>query len=345
MPLEIKEPRKSPNYSIRGTYLGIHVDRSSGSPKRSIAVAKRKEIERDIERGEYRQTAIPEGDTFIVAATRYVQSGRPARYVSNLIKYFGDTPLSQINQSAIDQCALELYPASTPVTRTAYVYTPCSAILHSAGLDITIRRPKGWQGRTVTEFLNPDDASAIIRAAETIDADLALLLRFLLYTGCRVGEALKLRWDEIDIAQSLAYIRTSKNGQPRTVRLRSDLSAQIASHSRRDDQQFVFRFRKGGHAYALLLRAKLKACGLSPPVRNKAAPPHKYSWVGFHTWRHTFASWARRYGGMDLQGLVATGNWKDMRSAQRYAHVDARDEWQKIDLLPSVESVEIKKRA
>jgi integrase len=58
--------------------------------------------------------------------------------------------------------------------------------------------------------------------------------------------------------------------------------------------------------------------------------------VNFHTFRHTWASWMRRYGRTDVQGLVATGNWIDTRSAGRYAHAAAREEWSKVELLPGI---------
>jgi hypothetical protein len=32
----------------------------------------------------------------------------------------------------------------------------------------------------------------------------------------------------------------------------------------------------------------------------------------------------RMYGGADTKGLVATGNWRDPRSASRYEHVVSR---------------------
>jgi hypothetical protein len=44
----------------------------------------------------------------------------------------------------------------------------------------------------------------------------------------------------------------------------------------------------------------------------------------------------RRYGGLDEIGLVATGNWRDPRSARRYAHAVSRDEWNKVEMLPAV---------
>ena len=44
----------------------------------------------------------------------------------------------------------------------------------------------------------------------------------------------------------------------------------------------------------------------------------------------------RRYGGLDTKGLVATKNWRDERSAARYAHAVAREEWDRVDRLPSM---------
>jgi integrase len=91
-----------------------------------------------------------------------------------------------------------------------------------------------------------------------------------------------------------------------------------------------------------LRRATLAACGLAPPPRakrgerRKPMPPHRLQWVTFHTFRHTWATWMRRYGGADLDGLVATGNWRDRRSAARYAHVTPADEWARVEKLPKI---------
>ena len=97
-----------------------------------------------------------------------MEAGRPSRYVARLIKHFGETPLAEIDQAAIDQAAIAIVPNGTPVTRTAYVYTPVSAILHRAGVKMTIKRPKGFKGRTITDWLVPPDAFGIIAAADSV---------------------------------------------------------------------------------------------------------------------------------------------------------------------------------
>ncbi|MGB8748283.1 MAG: tyrosine-type recombinase/integrase, partial [Pseudolabrys sp.] len=148
-----------------------------------------------------------------------------------------------------------------------------------------------------------------------------------------------LHWSEISLEERLARIRETKNDDPRTIRLRSDLCAELAARQPSEPSERVFKFRQGGHLKYLLVRAKLAALGLSCPVRRPTGwkqPPNRLHWANFHTFRHTYATWMRKFGGLDEIGLVATGNWRDPRSARRYAHAVPREEWSKVDSLPSV---------
>jgi integrase len=345
MPLKLVPPRKgkSPNYSIRGTYLKVGVDRSTGTDRRAVAARILRDLEGKIERGEFpEKRQAPGTPTFLTAALTYLKARPPkrrsrAKHIGLLIKHFGDRPLDEIDQAAIDAAAVAMYPDLSPMARNEYVYMPASAILHLAGRKDPVRRPKGFKGRTVTDYLNPPDAFAIIAAAKTFDPEFALLLTFLLYTGVRVGEALALRPEDINPIEQRAWVRTSKNGKPRTLRLRGDMSSELAAHKPKLANKY-FRFRQGGHFAHKLNRAKLLSLGLPCPSRWTAGwsqPPNRLQFANFHTFRHTWATWMRRYGGADVEGLVATGNWSHTRSAARYAHVHAREEWERVDRLPT----------
>lgn len=333
--LRLYPPRKgfSQNWRIRGTYLGCRVDQSSGTHRRHVAASILAEIEGKIERKEWR-IAPREDDAFVNAALSYMQTTGNKRYVAALIDHFGETPWREIDQAAIDLAAATLRPRASAATRNRCVYTPLAAILRHKDPSIHIRRPPGAKGRQRTDYLNPPDAMAIIEAAETIDEAFAVLLRFLLFTGCRLGEALALTWG--DIHDGTAYIRQSKNDDPRTVRLREDLRIDLDGHrARMGGLRRVFPFTYGTHLKVLLKRATCLASGVTPATKGQS-PPHRLRWVNFHTFRHTWATWMRRYGGADIQGLVATGNWRDPKSAARYAHVVARDEWERVELMPSM---------
>lgn len=348
MPLKCYPPRagKTPNWTIRGTYLGVYVDRSAGTTKKAVAETQRKNLETAIECGAYPpKPKRPDAPTFLSAAVAYMKAGRARRHVGKLIDYFGETELTAIDQAAIDQAAVEIFPNVTPATRNVSVYTPVSAILHHAGIDITVKRPKGHKGNPKTLFLLPPDAFAIIQAATSIDPEMARLLSFLLYTGCRIGEALALDWERVALDDRLAYIEKSKNDDPRTVQMTPELCALLEPH--RKPAGRVFRFHQGGHRNFIFLNAKVAACGLGPVKRPKPGermkiPPYRLAWVTFHTFCHTWATWMRRYGGTDVQGLVATGRWRDPRSAARYTHTAAAEEWDRTDRLPKFgKSVEL----
>jgi integrase len=340
VPLKISATRHSQtkNLYIRGTYLGVSVDQSSGTNKRSVAATVLKRIEREIELGEFLK-AKPKSPTFLEAAIGYMEAGRRKRYVAKLIKHFGETPLDQIDQGAIDAAAVTLHPNAGNATRNAAVYTPVSAILRHAGVEVKLRRPKGAKGRIVTDWLRSEDADAIIVAADQISAEFGTLLRTLLYTGLRLGEVLAWEWSDLNLDEGAAWTRREKGGIESDVRLRPDLVTALRVLRPIDGQGHVFRFHQGGHLKHLLTRAKLAALGLPCPVRRPVGwcpPANRLSWVNFHTFRHTWATWMRRYGKLDTKGLVATGNWRDERSASRYAHAVTKEEWDRVELLPKV---------
>lgn len=346
MPLKLVPPRKgkSPNYSIRGTYLGVGVDRSAGSHRRSVAAGQLRMLEQKIERGEFpEKPKIAGGPTFLSAAVAFLkarpQTRKGAKYIGRLIQRFGETALPDIDQAAIDTAAIEMYPNVTPASRNRYVYTPVSSILHNAGIKIVVARPKGAKGRVITDHLDPPDAFTIIDEAKKIDARFGVLLRFLLFTGCRISEALAIRRREhVRLDERRVWIPMTKNGDPRDVRLRQDLADEIAAMMGNEPNGRLFPFHQGGHLKHMLMRAKLAALGLTCPTRRPKgwrAPSNRLAFVNFHTFCHTWGTWMRRYGGLDLQGLVATRRWRSIKSAQRYAHVVAREEWQRVELLPS----------
>lgn len=350
MSLYLRPPRKgkTPNFEIRGSHRGVSVEVSSRSNRRSDARKELRRVEAVIDdHGQYPAPEVapdPGQPTFLSAAVAYMQAGGRRKYVADLIKHFGAKPLCEIDQAAIDAAAAAICPHVTPATQNCYVYTPVSAILHHALGDKcpAIRRPKGAKGREKTDFMWPADAFAIIAAADVIDAEFGLYLRFLLYTGIRKSEGLSVLASDVQPAERAAWLRTSKNEDPRMLKLREDIVGPLEVHLDASGGERLFRFKDGGHFKHLLLRAKLKVCELECPVRRPTGwkpPAHRLAFVGFHTFRHTWATWMRRYGGADVEGLAATKNWRDPKSARRYAHVVSRDEWDRVESLPSAGNI------
>lgn len=353
MPLKLIPPRqgKTPYWSIRGTYLHVYVDRSCRTDRKAVARKIMREVVGKIERGEYLEKAQkPARFTFLSAAVAYMKAGGERGNMARLISHFGETPVDEIDQQRVNQAAIEILPAATPATRNRKVYTPVSAVLHHVGKDVSFRRPKGAKGEIRTTFMNPPDAMAIIEGADSFDFEFGTYLFYLLYTGARRNEPFQLQIGQIDWQRGIAIFGKTKNGNPRFMLLHNLLLDRLRRLKGDRTEGPIFTMRPGGGLKDKLLRAKLAAEGRDMPKRTKKGsrrqPAHRYSWVTFHVFRHTFATWMRAYGGADALGLVATGNWTDPRSAARYAHVVPRDEWDRVKKLPdmtrgvSVEAVE-----
>jgi integrase len=323
MPLKLVPPRagKSPNYTVRGTYLGFYVDRSTGVSDAKTARKVLQKIERDIERGTFSEKA---GPTFASAALAYMKAGGDERFIQPLLDHFKERPLAEIDQEAIDNAAFQIYPNASPATRNRQVYTPISAILKHVGHAFQLKRPKGSAGIKKLNWLRPEEAERIFTAAKKIDEEFSIFLVVLCYTGLRLSEALHLGVREVSLQESFAYIPDTKTDEPRAVFLPPVVVDALNHHPRGMDRpkQTVFRFRKNGYLYNFLKDTK-KAAG------------EDLAWVTFHSFRHTYGTWMRQYGGLDTRGLVGTGTWKDEKSAARYSHVVVSEEAKKAMLLPT----------
>lgn len=324
MPIKLyKGTNRSPNYRIRGTYLKVRVDQSSGTPDINTARKLLKKIKDEIECGAL--TRKPKGPTFAGAVELYVKEKKTERFIMPLLDYFGTKQISEITAQDIIRASHDIYPEATNATRNRQVYTPMLAILRLSGVYLAVKRPEKAQGNRRTFFFTQEAAANLINAAYDVEHELGLLLTFLLYTGARLSEALKLTTNNLNLSEASALFPTTKNGHPRSVFLPAVLVSALAGHPRGLDRDGrVFKYVKGGRLYKLLNEAE-RASGVIIPEG-----------VSFHAFRHTFGSWMRRYGGLDTSGLVATGAWHSRDAAQIYEHVDATEAARKADLLPGL---------
>jgi integrase len=334
MPLKLVPPskdRRTPYFAVRGTYLGVYVDRSTKTSERRQANKILKEWAEQIERGEYGKPAQlvetpQEEKTFAGAAIAYMNAGGERRFLTQAIKELGRLALSKIDQAEIDAAAVRAFPKGTPAYRNRNFYTPVSAVLKHVGDDRKIKRPKGWRGKRHTTWLEPDQAFALFKAADALDVEFGLFLRYLCYTGMRLGEALNVRLRYVRLDRQTIYLPETKNGEARPVYLPPRLVVALANHPRgldRDADAKLFRFGINGRTRKLLKDAKANA-GIKLPPRQG----------GFHMLCHTWGTWMHRYGKLDTYDLVETERWKDPDSARRYAHTEPGSAARRADLLP-----------
>jgi integrase len=324
MPWYLSSPRKgrSPHWYIRGKYLGIAIDRSTGTSERQAAARILATWKRQAERGEFSQpTDKASPELFLAAAKAYLLAGGEGKFVQPICEKWATKLLADIDQIAIDTLAEELCPNATAASRNRTIYTPISAILHHAGIEKKIKRPKGWRGEKRTTWLRIDETFRLLEAAREIDAEFGIFCIVLNYTGLRLGEALGLECDKLELAREYAYVPDTKTGQPRALYLPPVVVAALANHPRGLDRPGrVFRIHNLRNKFA----AACKAAGVILPERT-----------AFHVFRHNYGTWMRLYGGLDAIGLTRTGAWADLDSVERYAHSEPTAEARRAALLPT----------
>ena len=165
------------------------------------------------------------------------------------------------------------------------------------------RRKIGFEAHYLTDH----EFAALGRALDDAEAERPVAvaaLRFLLYTGARKSEALRLRWE--DVHGDRAVLSDSKTG-PRTIWLASPARAVLAALPRRDDCPWVFPSPRGN---------PLKVDKAWQAVREKAGLGR----LRIHDLRHSHAAVAVN-GGEGLRVVAGLLGHADIATTFGYAHL------------------------
>ena len=179
------------------------------------------------------------------------------------------------------------------------------------------RRRRGEGALDVENVLDSQELGALLGKAEDLfPADYPLVL-FLADTGARLGEALALRWIDVDMGAGTAEIRrsfssgkrlsTTKTGRGRRVELSLRLRHRLACH--RPDlfggDDLVFANDTGGLIDPHNFRDRV----FRPLVRRTLGRERRFTPHGL---RHTFAS-LHMARGTPLKWIQAQGGWSSAR--------------------------------
>ncbi|MGO9398566.1 MAG: tyrosine-type recombinase/integrase [Xanthobacteraceae bacterium] len=172
-----------------------------------------------------------------------------------------------------------------------------------------MRPPDGRRDRRLTEdeYLRLGRALKAAHAAEVWPAAIAAM-RFLAVTGWRSGEALLLRWDDIDPPRRTVKLRDTKTGT--SFRPLSNAACDILLGTERSSD-LVFRATRGGEGVVLssfkrLFKRIAKLADLPPDVTP-------------HTLRHSFTSLAADLGYSEPTIAALVGH-KGRSVTSRYIH-------------------------
>lgn len=332
MPLRlVRYASRSKHYYLRGTVRKKYVFETTGTDDKEIAEAIRIKREAGIlERSVFGTSTTV---TFAEAAVSYLAAGGEKRFLGTfnaatgtgtlVIGGLAKKKLTDITQAVADDLAERLYPAGTNATRTRQVYAPlCAVLIHAF--------KKGWCPKPyikrpaatvpVTTWSTPE------RFGKLLAHTSGQLRRFLMmdaYTGARLSEIFRVDWDQdVSLKMRSIVFRRTKNGEMRTVHIPDPLLIELSSVPEAERHGRMFAWTAQRSVYVPLRNACRRA-GV------EYLPPHQQG-------RHTYATWMRSYGGLDLIGLKQAGGWKNIQSVLRYAHVTPNEAARASDRLPSV---------
>lgn len=136
--------------------------------------------------------------------------------------------------------------------------------------------------------------------------------RLLMYTGCRLGEVLSLKWDDINLKENFIHLKDSKVGE-RGIPLNESAKNVLLGLQTQADNPYVFCGDKKGTHLVTLQKAWER-------IRQKAGIPD----VRIHDLRHSFASFALKKG-VSLYGVSKLLGHKNIATTTRYAHLELEE--------------------
>jgi integrase len=326
MPLKIRRRRDTGALEIYGTVraagekTGVRVRERAGSDDpataREEAIHREREILRTFHLGQR-----PDVRSFAEAYRSYLmfetRSIRTIKTAFRVLRHFGGMGLDQINQEAVDRAREVMFEGRdvSPATVARSLVVPLRAIMmHAADREwCAVPRLKAPSSdRRRPEFLMPAQVEALIAAAAS---HLRPLLRFLVCTGCRLGEALALDWRSVDLvgARATLWEGETKSGKRRVVELVPAAVGALEAVGHRTGHVFLTA-RKQPY------RSSEEYGGQIKTAWRTACVGAGLSGVGPHVLRH---SWASHFYAIhkDILLLQREGGWSNPSIVERYTHI------------------------
>jgi integrase len=291
------------------------------------------------------------------------------RLSNHLLPAFASQRIDQITVEAVDRYRLaKVRERKLGVTSINKTLTTLAAVLESAvEYELIARNPAHGRRRRLPAVApkrswldRADHIDALLDGAGKLDAKARVcrgqrraLIATLTFAGLRIGEALSLRWRDVDLARGTIIIRSAKTSAGiRVVNLLPVLSDELGDYRARIDppaEAFVFGTSKGARQGATNVRRRVLAeaiecanaglaednseplpAGLTPhSLRRTFAsllfalgepPPYVMAQMGHTTAGLTLAIYARQMDRRDgeperLKALVMGREWAAMGSS------------------------------
>lgn len=303
--MPVKVYRRGEIYHYRGTVAGRRLRGSTGTADKAIA----QRIASEAERAEWnRHLDGPAAHvTFSQAVTAYLDAEKSDRFLLKILDYWKETALKDITAEGVRVSARKLYPTAKGATRNRQVIAPTAAIINYAsqlGWCPAIKVKRFPVETKVKLIVTPQWAEAFSAHASP---HLGALCTFMLGTGARISEALRITWGEVDLQQRTALIRQTKTRAERTAHLPVPVVVAMGNlkANRKPDERVW-----GEYAWRDSVAKPWAAAEARAGLEHRSP----------HCCRHGFAT-AMLRAGYDVKTVAKMGGWEDAAVVLRtYAH-------------------------
>lgn len=226
------------------------------------------------------------------------------------LKYL-NKPCSEISADDIKTYLSELIkrkksPAGIHLTRSAILYF-CNEVLEK---NISgIKAPKLKKALPV--ILTKEEIKKLFDATRHVKS--RLLLELLYASGLRVSELVNLKVQDLELDDSIAWVREGKGGKDRMVILSKNLIPQLKKYLK-SREGYVFEGKNGPlstRTVQLIVREAARRASIS-----KQVTPHKL--------RHSFATHLRE-SGADLRVIQELLGHANISTTEIYTHVSSEE--------------------
>jgi integrase len=331
---------------------------------RTIKEAERKKIQREleVERGDHQdgsrdrfQDYAPPGSTPTRAAQRggiseTTRDDYRRRLEQAAIPFLGKMRLSEIEPRDVKEYARKLEARGQAPNTVRLAVAPVRALLATAveegllrsnpasGLRLAQRRPDLNGEEEQVKAMSEQEFRQVLAEVQTSAPGWSLFFRFLAWSGLRIGEAIELRWRDVDLGQRIVHVRrryfAGRVGPPksrygkRRLKLTPELARalwRLRAEAKGADDELVFTVAGGGRVDASNLMGRvLKPAAVEAGLGKWVKDGRKLraeSWVGFHTFRHTCATILFRRGWNAVQVQRWLGHHKPSFTLDTYVHL------------------------
>ncbi|MEM5793484.1 MAG: tyrosine-type recombinase/integrase [Candidatus Aenigmatarchaeota archaeon] len=172
--------------------------------------------------------------------------------------------------------------------------------------------PKPKRSLKLPVVLNRSEISKMIDLTQ--NPKHKVILSLLYYSGLRLNEAIKLKWNDIDFERKLIHIKSGKGKKDRIVFLHEKLEENLRLLGIRK-YGLILLSERGKRYDERSVQKIVKKSAIKANINKKVTP---------HTLRHTFATHLLE-AGADVRYIQHLLGHKDLKTTQIYTHIANKD--------------------